>query len=122
MDHVGRTLRSLSLHDEALLDAVAVSGVSPVDELDDRTCALVRFAAMVCLDAPGASFQSTVDRARATGVDDEELVGVLRAVAPLVGGPRLVAGAAALALALGYDLDGSLERLDDHDLSGWSGR
>ena len=39
------------------------------------------------------------------GVSPEEILGVLRAVAPQVGGPKVVAAAPEIMLALGLSLD-----------------
>jgi alkylhydroperoxidase/carboxymuconolactone decarboxylase family protein YurZ len=72
--------------------------------LDARTFALVKIAALVALDAPPASYAWQVGNAVAEGVTPEEILGVLRAVAPQVGGPRVVAAAPEIMLALGLDL------------------
>jgi alkylhydroperoxidase/carboxymuconolactone decarboxylase family protein YurZ len=45
-----------------------------------------------------------VSNALDAGCTPDELVGVLRAIAPQVGGPKIVAGAAELMLALGLAL------------------
>jgi 4-carboxymuconolactone decarboxylase len=72
--------------------------------LDARTFALVKIAALVALDAPPASYAWQVGNAVADGVTPEEILGVLRAVAPQVGGPRVVAAAPEIMVALGLDL------------------
>jgi alkylhydroperoxidase/carboxymuconolactone decarboxylase family protein YurZ len=72
--------------------------------LDARTFALVKIAALVALDAPPASYAWQVGNALAEGVKPDEIVGVLRAVAPQVGGPRVIAAAPEIMLALGLDL------------------
>ena len=72
--------------------------------LDARTFALVKIAALVALDAPPASYAWQVGNAVAEGVTPEEILGVLRAVAPQVGGPRVVAAAPEIMVALGLDL------------------
>jgi 4-carboxymuconolactone decarboxylase len=73
--------------------------------LDPRAFALVKIAALIALDAPPASYAWQVPNALAEGVTPEDLFGVLRAVAPQVGGPRIVAAAPELMLAMGLDLD-----------------
>jgi len=73
--------------------------------LDARTFALVKIAALIALDAPPASYAWQVPNALADGATPEDILGVLRAVAPQVGGPRTIAGAAELTLGLGLDLD-----------------
>jgi 4-carboxymuconolactone decarboxylase len=72
--------------------------------LDPRTFALVKIATLIALDAPPASYAWQVGNALAEGVTPEDLLGVLRAVAPQVGGPRVVAAAPELMLAMGLAL------------------
>jgi alkylhydroperoxidase/carboxymuconolactone decarboxylase family protein YurZ len=72
--------------------------------LDARTFALVKIAALVAVDAPPASYAWQIGNALADGVTPEEIVGVLRAVAPQVGGPKVIAAAPEIMLALGLDL------------------
>jgi alkylhydroperoxidase/carboxymuconolactone decarboxylase family protein YurZ len=59
--------------------------------LDARTFALVKIAVLIALDAPPASYAWQVGNALADGVTPEDILGVLRAVAPQVGGPKVVA-------------------------------
>ena len=73
--------------------------------LDARTFGLVKIAALIALDAPPASYAWQVPNALADGATPEDLLGVLRAIAPQVGGPRVVAAAPELMLALGLALD-----------------
>lgn len=72
--------------------------------LDGRSYALVKLAALIALDAPPASYVWQVGNALAEGATPEDLLGVLIAIAPQVGGPRLVAAAPELMLALGLTL------------------
>ena len=72
--------------------------------LDARSYALVKLAALIALDAPPASYLWQVSNALAEGATPEDLVGVLIAIAPQVGGPKLVAAAPELMLALGLTL------------------
>ena len=69
--------------------------------LDDRAYALVKIATLIALDAPPASYLWQVGNAIDAGVTPRDLVGVLIAVAPQVGGPKLVAAAPELMVALG---------------------
>src|SRR5215510_11437913 len=57
--------------------------------LDGRSYALVKLAALIALDAPPASYLWQVANALAAGATPADLVGVLIAVAPQVGGPRI---------------------------------
>jgi alkylhydroperoxidase/carboxymuconolactone decarboxylase family protein YurZ len=72
--------------------------------LDSRTFAMVKIAALVALDAPPASYAWQIGNALAEGVTPDEILGVLRAVAPQVGGPKVIAAAPEIMLALGLDL------------------
>jgi 4-carboxymuconolactone decarboxylase len=72
--------------------------------LDEKTFALVKIATLIALDAPPASFAWQVTNAVEAGVTPEEIVGVLRAVAPQVGGPRVIAAAPEIMLALGLSI------------------
>jgi 4-carboxymuconolactone decarboxylase len=72
--------------------------------LDGRTFSLVKIAALIALDAPPASYVWQVANALEEGVEPQELLEVLLAVAPQVGGPRAIAAASELMLALGLSL------------------
>jgi alkylhydroperoxidase/carboxymuconolactone decarboxylase family protein YurZ len=72
--------------------------------LDPRSYSLVKIAALVALDAPPASYLWQVANALDSGASPGEIVGVLRAIAPQVGGPRCVAAAPEIMLALGLTL------------------
>jgi 4-carboxymuconolactone decarboxylase len=72
--------------------------------LDARSFSLVKIAALIALDAPPASYLWQVASALDAGATPQDLLGVLRAVAPQVGGPRAMAAAPELMLALGLEL------------------
>jgi 4-carboxymuconolactone decarboxylase len=72
--------------------------------LDPRSFALVKIAALIALDAPPASYLWQVGNALDAGATPEDLIGVLRAIAPQVGGPKVVAAAPELMVALGLAL------------------
>jgi 4-carboxymuconolactone decarboxylase len=72
--------------------------------LDSRTFALVKIAALIALDAPPASYAWQVANALSDGATPEDILAVLRAVAPQVGGPRVVAAAPEIMVALGLSL------------------
>src|SRR5581483_151982 len=73
--------------------------------LDPRTFALVKIATLIALDAPPASYAWQIANALEEGVTAEDFVGVLRAVAPQVGGPRIVAAAPEIMVAMGLALE-----------------
>jgi alkylhydroperoxidase/carboxymuconolactone decarboxylase family protein YurZ len=68
--------------------------------LDERTIELARLGVLVALAAPEESVAAHVRRAREIGVTADEIWGVVMAVAPLVGVPRIVATAPAITAAL----------------------
>ena len=72
--------------------------------LDSRSYALVKIAALIAVDAPPASYVWQVANALAEGATPDDILGVLIAVAPQVGGPRIVAAAPEIMVALGLTL------------------
>jgi 4-carboxymuconolactone decarboxylase len=94
---------------EARADWQARSG------LDPRSFALVKIAALIALDAPPSSYLWQVGNALAAGCTPEDLVGVLRAIEPQVGGPRVAAAAPEIMVALGLRPPGPEFDDDDDD-------
>jgi alkylhydroperoxidase/carboxymuconolactone decarboxylase family protein YurZ len=105
-DATSDALASLALGDPELLgEGVALrQELQERSGLDPRVFALVKIAALIALDAPPASYLWQVGNAIGAGATPEELMGVLRAVAPQVGLPRIVAAAPELMVALGLAL------------------
>ncbi|GAA3517904.1 carboxymuconolactone decarboxylase family protein [Actinocatenispora rupis] len=75
--------------------------------LPERTYHLVRIAALAAMGAPPASYLVNLAMASRAGVTVADIQGVLTAVAPIVGGPRVVAAAGASLQAIGVGDDGS---------------
>ena len=73
--------------------------------------ALARLAAYVALDASAHAYQRAVEVAVRSGSSPDEMVGVLFAVAPVVGVARVVSAAPKLASAMGFDVDRAIEYL-----------
>jgi hypothetical protein len=78
--------------------------------LDEETLMLVRIAALVAVDAPPASYLMNLAAAGDVGVDETQVLGVLAAVAPIVGTSRVVSAAGKMMRAL--DLKLGLETLE----------
>ena len=99
-------LNGLAVGDQTVLDEVLMFRESEqaATGLDGRTFALVKIAALVALDAPPASYLWQVANALDAGATPQEMLGVLRAIWPQVGGPRVMAAAPELMLALGLEL------------------
>ena len=107
VDQVTRdALESLALGDPSVLaDALELREMAQERSgLDPRTFSLVKIAALVALDAPPASYLWQVPNALDMGATPGEILGVLRAVAPQVGGPRVVGAVPEIMLALGLSL------------------
>jgi len=106
-----RKLRCYAVHDERFIGSVFASNQSnlSVSELDPKTHALVRLAALLALGASPPSMQADVEAGLAAGATVDEIVGTLVAVTPRIGSARAVSQAAELALAVGYDVDAALE-------------
>ena len=113
MDDYKERLRRLAVHDEALLERIALEGRSAMLVIDARTEALMRVAATVAVDASPSSFQHAVALALAAGATRDEIVASLEAVTPVTGAARVVQCAPKVALALGYDVESALERVDE---------
>ena len=92
---------------ETLARAVGLRDAQPESlALPATTVALVRIATLIALDAPPASYGRQVAEALDSGASAEDILGVLRAIAPQVGAARVVAAAPELMLALGLPLPG----------------
>ncbi|MGE0025496.1 MAG: carboxymuconolactone decarboxylase family protein [Thermoleophilia bacterium] len=97
------TLRGISAGDPSVLDGLlGARGENLQDSgLGAREHALATVAALIAVDAPPASFVAHVAAALDAGATPEDLLGVLIAVSPQVGMPKVVAAAPELMLALG---------------------
>ena len=73
--------------------------------LDAQTLMLVRIGALAAVDAPPASYLLNLGAASEMGVDVDQITGVLAGIAPIVGGPRVVAATGNIAKALGLAID-----------------
>jgi len=99
--------------DTPVLDLLAGMNADAIEasSLDPKTLMLVRIAALVAMDAPPVSYMLNLEIAGAVDVEAEDVQGVLAAVAPIVGTPRVVSAAGNMVRALGIELD--LAELDE---------
>jgi 4-carboxymuconolactone decarboxylase len=99
-------LSGISSGDLKLLDEAMGLRESELESsgLDARTFGLAKIAALIALDAPPASYAWQVANVVDDGATAEDILGVLRAVAPQVGGPKVIAAAPEIMLALGLSL------------------
>ena len=110
------TLRRLAMIDEGFVEDEAGIGLDPAraSALDPKTTALLQVAASVALGSPAVCLEWSTGRALAAGASEEEIVGVLLAIAPVAGLGRVVAAAPDVATALGYDIEAALEEPDGY--------
>jgi 4-carboxymuconolactone decarboxylase len=73
--------------------------------LDEESLMLVRIAALVAVDAPPASYLMNLKAAGESGVDADQIQGVLAGVAPIVGTARVVSAAGKMIRALDLKLE-----------------
>jgi 4-carboxymuconolactone decarboxylase len=99
-------LVGMSRGDQQVLDEIVELRTAEQESsgLDARTFSLVKIAALIAVDAPPVSYLWQVANALEAGATPQDLVGVLRAVAPQVGGPRAMAAAPEIMVALGLEL------------------
>lgn len=108
MDH-DDVFHMLALGEPNLADQQWQEVIERFEGLDPQSNSIARLGALVALGANEASFAAAVDTAIGAGSTVEELVGVLCALAPIVGTARLVVAASRLAPALGIDADAMFE-------------
>src|SRR5215204_5396532 len=73
--------------------------------LDDETLMLVRLAALVAVDAPSVSYLLNLAVAGELNIDADRIRGVLAAVAPIVGTPRVASATGKIVEALAVELE-----------------
>ena len=90
-----------------ILDLLARMTADSIEasSLDERTLMLVRIAALVAVDAPPASYLLNIGVASESGVDEEQVRGVLAAVAPVVGTARVASATGNIVRALGLAIE-----------------
>ena len=83
------------------LEAMTAVSIEECD-LDPRELMLARIAALVAVDAPPVSYLLNAGAASEVGITLEDIQGILIAVAPVVGTPRIVSAAGNITRALGF--------------------
>ena len=91
-----------------LLERITMSSLE-ASSLDPRSVMLVRIAALVAVDAAPASYLMNLGFAGEAGVTEEQIEGLLAAVAPIVGTARIVSATDKLARALDLKMGLELE-------------
>ena len=118
MDQVVRfqeIMRKLAIIDEGFVEGQTGLGLDPagIKVLDPKTAALLRLGVLVATGSSAVCLEWSISRALAAGASEDEIAGVLLAVAPVAGLGRVVAAAPDVAVALGYDIEAALEELDN---------
>jgi 4-carboxymuconolactone decarboxylase len=103
--------------DTPVLDLIASMTADSIEasSLDPEKLMLVRIAALVAMDAPPVSYLLNLGAADELDIDPEEIRGILAAIAPIVGTPRIVAATGNIVRALGIALD--LAELESEEAS-----
>jgi alkylhydroperoxidase/carboxymuconolactone decarboxylase family protein YurZ len=101
--------RVLALGDTNLADQSWKDAVERFAGVDPRIVSVAQLSALVALGAGESSFGAAVDTAIGAGSTVEEIVGVMCALAPIVGTARLAVAASQLGPALGIDADDMFE-------------
>lgn len=114
VERTDHSILRLAIHDDSYIEWVLARGLSDTGAsgLDARAQALVRLGALVAVDAPPSAYLGAIESGLAAGATRDDLVGVLVALLPSIGADRVVTAAPKLGLALGFDVDEQLERLD----------
>ena len=107
-------LRRLAIIDEGFVeDQSGLRLGLPGFRLDPKTAALARVGALAAIGAPGVCLEWSTTVALAAGATEDEITGVLLAIAPVAGLGRVTGAVPHVAAALGYDIDTALLELDD---------
>jgi alkylhydroperoxidase/carboxymuconolactone decarboxylase family protein YurZ len=83
----------------ALTDMIAASVEH--NPLPPRDYMLARLAALIAVDAPPVSYFANASAIEESGLTEEEIQGVMIAVAPVVGAPRVMSAGGHILRALG---------------------
>ena len=101
-----------------VLDSIAamnLAALEQVTELDPQTVLLVRFGALVALDAAPLSYLTHLTVGQEAGLDAGQVEDALLALAPLVGSARIVSAASKIGRALGIAVLGAEMAGEDDD-------
>lgn len=83
--------------------------------LGPRDLLIARLAALVAVDAPPFSYDLNIKAAADVGITAEDVRGVLAAVAPIVGTPKVVAATGNIARALAFEIEVAELEDDEED-------
>jgi 4-carboxymuconolactone decarboxylase len=94
-DDNGAVLKAIAEGNLSALEFLAAVNVASMEAsgLDPETLMLVRLAVLAAMDAPEVSWTANLELASETDLSLDQVRGVLVAVAPLIGTPRVVSAA-----------------------------
>ena len=101
-----------------VLEALTEMSLAPLanlKELDAESVMLVRFAALVALDAPPLSYLVHLAVEGEAGLDQGKVEEVLLVLAPLVGSARIVSAGSKMARAIGLAVLGAEAAAESND-------
>jgi alkylhydroperoxidase/carboxymuconolactone decarboxylase family protein YurZ len=98
-----QALGGLAQEDRPVLETIMRMHLDTLDNcsLDEKSYHLARIAALVAMDAPPASYLVNLAAASEAGLSVEDAQGILVAIAPIVGTPRVTAAAGNMLRGLG---------------------
>lgn len=97
-----------------LLASMTADSIEASSSLDEKTLILVRIAALVAVDAPPISYLANLRVAGELDVDEEQVRGVLAAIAPIVGTARVASATSKMVRALGLaELEDEIGEADE---------
>jgi 4-carboxymuconolactone decarboxylase len=97
------------------LTAMNLTSLEQITGLDPQTVVLVRFAALVALDAAPLSYLTHLAIGQEAGINEEQVEDELLALAPLVGSARVVSAGTKIARALGIAVLGAEADVEAND-------
>jgi alkylhydroperoxidase/carboxymuconolactone decarboxylase family protein YurZ len=101
--------------DTPVLDTIVDITTASIDHcsVPPRDFMLARLAALIAVDAPPASYMANAAAAEQAGLTAEDIEGVMIAIAPVVGTPRVMSAAGHIFRALGFAIAvGDAEQAD----------
>ncbi|HYB49306.1 MAG TPA: hypothetical protein VED20_18425 [Streptosporangiaceae bacterium] len=88
------------------------------NSLSPREYLVARLAAMIAVDAPPISWFATASAVQESGLTLDDVQGIMIAVAPVVGAPRVMAAGGSIVRALGFAIavsEADVDELDDDE-------
>jgi len=93
----------MTSQEQPVLDTLAQMTADTYERsgLDPKTFMLLRIAALAAIDAPPLSYLTNLKIGKEVGLTAKDVQSTLVAIAPVIGGPRVVSSASNIARALG---------------------